>query len=243
MNQFIIHQGGKHATLEELAAVPLPQSTRTYGVIPHADYRNLLLDRMPEYGLKLESERIALSNHGERLFGLLLLQGDRPDYQVALGYRNSYDKSMVAGLVIGSRVFVCDNLAFSGERQMRIRHTIHAQYRLERGVPNLLGSIQSVIDWQDRFIAQLKQQELQPIDRHEVAYELLRRRLLPPTRVAHAIREVESSAGTTAWDYFNAFTSSMRDLSADRLVAESKRLTSAFARAYGHDRLCQPNMA
>lgn len=235
MNNFILHTGGEHVSPEALEAVPLPQSTRTYGVIPHTAYRGLLLDRMPEYGLQVKEERIALAKNGERMFGLLLLAGDKPDYQLALGYRNSYDKSMVAGLVVGSRVFICDNLAFSGERQMEIRHTIHAQSRLERGVPALLGSIQSVIEWQDRFIDSLKTRELLPRDRHEVAYDLLNRRLLPPTRIAHAVRNMEKESGPvfgTAWDYFNAFTLAMHDLAADRLVNESKRLTTVFARKF-----------
>jgi hypothetical protein len=239
MPNLILHAGGRNATVEEVEAVPIPQATRTYGVIPHGSYRQLLRDRMPEYGLYVEKEELALSNKGQRMFGLLLLKGEKPDYQLALGYRNSYDRSMVAGLVVGTRVFICDNLAFSGEKQMKVRHTLHATENLERGVPQLLGSIQSVIEWQDRFIETLKDWPLighdaardEKVD--EIVYSALRRKTLPAIRVQHAVQEWEK-VGTepTAWGFYNCFTHGMREISPDRLVLESKRLTSLFARTF-----------
>ena len=40
-----------------------------------------------------------------------------------VGFRNSHDKSMVAGICAGARVFVCDNLAFSGDFSEKRKHT------------------------------------------------------------------------------------------------------------------------
>ena len=42
---------------------------------------------------------------------------------LAVGFRNSYDKSMSAGFAIGGRVFVCDNLALAGELVVMRKHT------------------------------------------------------------------------------------------------------------------------
>jgi len=44
---------------------------------------------------------------------------------VALGLRNSHDKSFSLALTVGFRVFVCDNLAFIGDFQAVIakKHT------------------------------------------------------------------------------------------------------------------------
>ena len=49
--------------------------------------------------------------------------GGGGDYAFVVGLRNSHDQSFPASLVIGSAVFVCDNLAFSGEVVLARRHT------------------------------------------------------------------------------------------------------------------------
>jgi len=48
------------------------------------------------------------------------------DYAWIVGLRNSHDKTYPAGLVAGSKVFVCDNLCFSGEVRLSRKHTRHA---------------------------------------------------------------------------------------------------------------------
>jgi len=42
--------------------------------------------------------------------------------KVAIGIRNSYDKSMSSGLVVGSTVIVCDNLMFVGDIKVMREH-------------------------------------------------------------------------------------------------------------------------
>jgi len=49
------------------------------------------------------------------------------DYTDAVGLRNSHDKSFPIGIAFGSRVFVCDNLAFIGDQVIRRKHTVKAK--------------------------------------------------------------------------------------------------------------------
>jgi hypothetical protein len=58
----------------------------------------------------------------------------RPITHNVLGLRNSHDKRFPAGLVGGSAVFVCDNLAFSGEA-----HDVVATGGI--GTPQLMRSL------------------------------------------------------------------------------------------------------
>ena len=46
------------------------------------------------------------------------------------GIRNSHDKRFPAGMVLGSTVLVCDNLAFSGEIEISRRHTRYVMHDL-----------------------------------------------------------------------------------------------------------------
>lgn len=44
-------------------------------------------------------------------------------FTMSAGIRNSIDKTLSAAVCVGSRVFVCDNLAFSGEKILTKKHT------------------------------------------------------------------------------------------------------------------------
>ena len=70
------------------------------------------------------------------MFGVLSCRNGLPDrdHCLALGIRSSYDRSLAVGLVAGSRVFCCDNLAFSGEVTMHRKHTVN----VFRDLPDLI---------------------------------------------------------------------------------------------------------
>ena len=74
---------------------------------------------------------------GARYFGVLCLRSPYGDYTDMLGLRNSHDKSLPIGIAFGSRVFVCDNLAFSADHVIRRKHTVRAK----RELPALLSDI------------------------------------------------------------------------------------------------------
>ena len=50
-----------------------------------------------------------------RMFGFLEVNIEDAGIRLALGVRNSHDKTFALGLTVGYRVFVCDNLAFHGD--------------------------------------------------------------------------------------------------------------------------------
>ncbi len=50
-----------------------------------------------------------------KMFGVLDLETQMEGCRFSIGIRNSHDKSIRLGLTAGLRVFVCSNMAFSGE--------------------------------------------------------------------------------------------------------------------------------
>src|SRR5437660_12827270 len=50
-----------------------------------------------------------------RMFGVLDLETQMDGCRFSIGIRNSHDKSLRLGLTAGIRVFVCSNMAFSGD--------------------------------------------------------------------------------------------------------------------------------
>jgi len=115
MSNLILHCGAKKVTRAEVEAVPVPARTATWNPVPYAD----LIDFMHEQadrrlGLPVVREQYGLNQDGNQLFALLTLKTDREDNGLAIGMRQSYNKTLRAEAVAGSQVFVCDNLAFSG---------------------------------------------------------------------------------------------------------------------------------
>jgi hypothetical protein len=122
-----LHCGGIPASREEVGAVLLPRRTDTYEPMPHLDlmdmthevFRNVL-------GLELRQERFGIVQGGSRMFGVLEYDSQEmaADWSICVGVRNSYDKSMSAGIAVGASIFVCDNLCFNGDSATFLRrHT------------------------------------------------------------------------------------------------------------------------
>jgi hypothetical protein len=86
-------------------------------------------DILRDYTLIGESYGIA--RQGNQLFAVLKFKGGRSELGLSIAFRNSYDRSMAIGLAIGASVFVCDNLALSGEIVVMKKHTKNVWAELE----------------------------------------------------------------------------------------------------------------
>ena len=108
----MLHAGAAAVPRTTLRSVATPESTSTWQPIPHEDFVAQVEDLLPRYDLRVVNEAHALTYDDARYFGLLEVRNgsNHRDYSWVLGLRNSHDKSIPAGLVAGSQVFVCDNL-------------------------------------------------------------------------------------------------------------------------------------
>lgn len=123
--QLMLHSGAREVSLLELGEIPVPEQTKTYQPVWHLDMIATTYDVLCEYGWLPNPDanpdkifRTAMSGDGGHMFctagieipGLLDI-----DSSLAVGERNSYNKSFAASMCFGRRVFICDNLAFSGD--------------------------------------------------------------------------------------------------------------------------------
>lgn len=142
MNGLVSHVNTDIVTLEQLGLVPVPSETATYMPISHDEMarniRRIGDDMLIPKGYVFQTEQYALGRDGQRVFGVFQYANGSPDMGLAIGWRNSYDKSMSAGLCIGAQVFVCDNLAFHGDVTILRRHTKNLHEDL---MTQLLGAL------------------------------------------------------------------------------------------------------
>jgi Domain of unknown function (DUF932) len=129
-SKLIAHCGGIYRTREDLATIPTPAGTDTWKPVPHFDLVSSLIDDLGRRGIAVARESYAtVGRDGARLFGVMDLRIDgldTPDLSTSLGLRGANDRSMAIQVIAAARVFVCDNLAFSGSDGavvLKKRHT------------------------------------------------------------------------------------------------------------------------
>jgi len=233
----IVHRGGWEATRADLASVEVPESTPSYHAVPHGRFIEEVELHLPRFDLNVRSSQFALAREGGQMFGVLTCSNGTPDrdYALAIGVRNSYDRSLAVGLTLGSRVFCCDNLAFSGEVTMHRKHTVNVFRDLPDLIYRMLSQVSAMRERNDGEIAAMKVRELPPGHVHHLMVEAIRANVLPASRLPKVIEawdkpRHEEFAPRTAWSLFNAFTEVQRTSAPRAQMEGSLRLSMLFRR-------------
>ena len=128
--KLVLHCGARQVTLEELSAVPTPAPAKRWHPIPHHLLVTRVKETLAEAGFTIRRESFGLSRGDARFFGVMDLEARLAEQvTLAVGIRSSIDQSFPLGFCAGSRVFCCDNLAFSSELMVRRKHTINGGQR------------------------------------------------------------------------------------------------------------------
>lgn len=228
----IVHAGGAKVLREQVDEVKTPAPTETWHPIPHRRFVDGVISSLDQSGLHVVSEAHALAREGARYFGMFQLRnGNNPaDYSLVVGLRNSHDKSFPAGLVVGSGVFVCDNLAFSGEIQIGRKHTTHIERDLPELIQSAVGRIGDLRQRQDDRIEAYKNFRMSDAKAHHIVIQALDSRIAPVTYIPEILKEwreprhAEFAQAKNGWRLFNAFTEVLKESS----LFERPRATQAL---------------
>lgn len=127
----VLHAGGYSASRSDINLVPTPSATATHTPISHAWFLDQILYALNTTGYEITDQKYGLNGQkGEDFFGVLTLGNTGPDGDFAhvLGLRNSHRHRFSAQAVLGTRVFVCDNLAFRGNDAIMKFSRKHTSY-------------------------------------------------------------------------------------------------------------------
>src|SRR5215510_8418996 len=120
--QLVAHRGAQIVTREELGAFSTPPATETFKPVGHAELVATLTQVMQDRGLHIVREQFAVQK--QKLFGTFDLEWQKmEEFGAAVGFRHATDKSLAIQIAVGARVFVCDNMSFSGELIHTRKHT------------------------------------------------------------------------------------------------------------------------
>lgn len=217
MNELMLHRGGNLMTRADLDLVPLPQETDSYLPVGHYHLADKLLtisqDLLTDY--ILVREHYALARQGNQLFALLNFKKDHNEFGLSVAFRNSYDRSMSIGLAIGASVFICDNLALSGDVAVMKKHTKNAWNALEDlAISNLYRagkSFQKVIADADRLRAiPMEDREAFELMGYLFGLNIVSSRQIATVKEEWLKPSYEEFQPRNKWSFFNAVTEALK---------------------------------
>lgn len=220
-----------------LARFQPPVGTSTWRPVAHAELVGNIIDQLPRLGLTVVREQYAVGKGGLALFGTLDLKNGHGSEErgIALGFRHSNDRRLPVHLVGGARVFVCDNLALSGEKIALHRHSrgLHLAQLIRRGLDRFMDAYR-------RFEANVIEAERIPIEDNDAKVKLFDLRyqgVLPVSIFDEAAQNYfraaqfgyADSAPRTSWGLHNACTRAVKALA----PASQFRTLTDLGRAFG----------
>ena len=236
MYGLMLHSGGVGMNRLELAAVPTPKPTETWFPIPHERLVAQVSTALTGAGYSITEEAFGVTRDGLRMFGVMQLlhtaHADK-EYGLIAGIRNSHDKSFPAALLLGSCVFVCDNLAFSGEVRLARKHTRFIMRDLPGVVAKGMDALTNLRGLQTQRIDAYRGHELTNSAMNDILISAAERQALPWMEIPNVLKDWreprhEAFKARNAWSAFNCFTEAYKESSPELVARRSQRLHGLF---------------
>lgn len=202
----------------ELAQIPVPEATRTHRPVPHHEIVEALVETLSFRHIGVVNEEYAVSTDGMKMFGVLDLETQMDGCRFAIGLRNSHDKSFRLSLTVGVRVFVCSNMAFSGDFQpVLAKHT--KSFNLIDTLSVGVDRIQRNFGPMQRQVESWRQTQITDAQAKLILYSAFvegeldaPRSLLPEVHHMYFEPQYPEFSPRTMWSLSNAFTSAFKKL-------------------------------
>tara|TARA_R110000868_G_scaffold336554_2_gene597463 strand:- start:1273 stop:2004 length:732 start_codon:yes stop_codon:yes gene_type:complete len=95
--------------LNNVELLPTVTRTSTYYPLPHYEFYTNAAKVLKDIGVGIVSNSFGLTPKRDRMFMWLETDAQVNGLPLCIGGRNSYDKSMSAGLCVGTKILVCSN--------------------------------------------------------------------------------------------------------------------------------------
>ncbi len=214
----LLHSGGEVASMEDLAAIPLPKETHSYKPVSHNALASMLgaiaSDLLPEF--ELVNTQFGLARDGQQMFGVHTLKNGHSAMGLSIGFRNSYNKSLSVGIVTGSSVFVCDNLCLQGEVTVLKKHTLNVVASIEALALSAIYKSRSAFNQIKHDAEIMKGIPLTDEDAYRTIGLLYGNGILTPRQIPIVKNEWlnpshSDFADRNVWSFYNACTESLKN--------------------------------
>ena len=205
-------------TRQQLQLVPTPLGTATHRPIPHSEVVESLVETLGFRHIGVVKDEFAISKDGMKMFGVLDLDTGMHGCRFSIGIRNAHDKSMRLAMTVGYRVFVCENMAFSGDFQpVLAKHSKH--FSQHNALSIGVDQMQRNFDGMSKQVDIWKESQLTDVAAKLVIYRaFIESDLEVPKALARPVHDLyfspqhEEFQPRTLWSLSNAFTSAFKQL-------------------------------
>jgi hypothetical protein len=208
----VLHCGARRVERDELQAVPCPEAEGRWRPVPHHVVLDYAQTALIDAGYGIEKSELGLSKDDARFFGTLTLKAPLANgVNLAVGIRSSTDKSISLQWACGSRVFVCDNLAFSSSVVIARKHTTHGVDRYQEAICKAVSELNDYRDYERFRIAQMQQTPLTDEQAESLLLRAFEVGIIGPRALPVAIEEWRKPSfpefeERNAWRVYNALT-------------------------------------
>ncbi|MCH8549760.1 MAG: DUF932 domain-containing protein [Balneolaceae bacterium] len=244
MTKLLTHCGSTRCSIEQLLTIPEPEKTNSYTPLNHYDFavnvRTVTSDLLRDF--TFNEDQYALSSDGQKMFGVLTFSEksifDDKFLKLSIGLRNSYDKSMSAGLCVGASVIVCDNLMFRGDITILRKHTGETMHE------ELMDQLVTAIYKSQHQFTQLSEDagamrrvQLSTRAGFEYLGVLTGEKVLSPTQSTRAFQEMRKPSHSefskpTLWSYYNHATEALKSSPPQSIIKKHMKLHQLTCQLY-----------
>lgn len=227
------HKGAVRISRDELFSIPAPQRTLTHTPVAHRTLVENLETRLSNHGYQIRGEEYAVQHDGLRLFGILkLAYQTRQNFSFALAFRTANDRTCAITLIAGINVFVCDNMALSGDAEiLSKRHSGSLNIRQE-----IFGGIDRAVQ---RFgaldinISRLTNTGITDIQAKALIVDAAVSGVISGNDVKDVVKEYfeprhSEFEARTLWSLHNAFTETFKSLRPNIALEANQKLGTLF---------------
>jgi hypothetical protein len=216
-SNLVLHCGAVKVDREQLKQYKAPPPQGRWFPIAHADVLETVSSLLVQAGYQIRSENFGVTPNGTRFFGTLDLATPlHAGVTLAVGVRNSVDKTLPLGFCAGSRIFVCDNLAFRSELLVAKRHTTFGANRFSEAITGAIQELQSFREVEGARIRRFQNLELTNEQADSLILRAFESELIGHRDLTSVLKEwrtpsFEEFQSRTVWSLLNAFTSALRN--------------------------------
>lgn len=241
----ITHCGSRVVSRDELDAIEAPPPTKSWFPIKHAIVVDTVTQALTDGGFQIRQTKVAMSPSNARMFTTFDLETPLAggDVTLAVGARNSCDKTFPLSFCAGERVTVCDNLAFQSELIVTRKHTRFGADRFREAICESVRSLWQFQQSESARIRQFQAQAITPADADSIMLRSFEKGIISHYLLPRVIREFREPShpefaanGLTFWRLEQAFTTvlgSVEQSNPHRFCAVSLAIQGLLSQAAG----------
>jgi hypothetical protein len=216
-SNLVLHRGATRVSQEELQRYQAPPPEGRWFPLSHGRVLSVVSRTLTEAGYAIVKQQLGVMRDGSRFFATLDLASPVAEgVSLAVGVRNSVDKSFPLGFCAGSRVFCCDNLAFRSELLVRRKHTIHGERDFTRRIFEAVASLDAFREQEAARTERFGRTELDEDLADALMLRAFERSIVGARELPRVLQQwrnppFEEFRPRTAWSLLNAFTGAMKE--------------------------------